>query len=295
MSKPVVFSGSATALVTPFTESGINYDTFAQLIDFQLAGGTDALVICGTTGEAVTMTVEERRDAVKFAKEYVKGKVPIIAGTGANETVMAIMHSQLAQEAGADALLVVTPYYNRTSQHGLVKYFNDVANNVDLPIIAYNVPGRTALNIKAETMAKIAEHPRVVGVKEASADITQIGEYARLCPDFALYSGCDDHVVAMMAFGGKGVISTVSNIAPKAMHDLCAAFLAGDVKKACEMQLAINPLASAMFCDVNPIPVKTALRMMGYDVGELRAPLCDPLPEVADKIASALRAYGLID
>ena len=294
MSKTIVFSGSATALVTPFTDSGVNFDTLGQLIDFQLDGGTEALVICGTTGEASTMTPRERADAIAFAKQRVNGKIPIIAGTGANNTASAIRHSIEAQEAGADALLVVTPYYNKTSQHGLVKYYTDIADAVDLPVIAYNVPSRTSLNIRPETMELIARHPRVVGIKEASADITQIAQLARRCPDLAIYSGCDDHVLAIMAFGGRGVISTVANIAPKQMHDVCAAFLCGDVAKSRELQLALNPLADAMFCDVNPVPVKTALRLMGYDVGALRAPLCDLLPQVQAHMEQVMRNYGLI-
>ena len=294
MSHTPVFTGSGTALITPFGPGGVNFETFGKLIDFQIEGGTDALVICGTTGEAVTMHDEERSEAISFAKKRAAGRVPVIAGTGTNETPRAIALSKAAYDAGADALLVVTPYYNKTSQHGLVKYFYEVADCTPLPNIVYNVPSRTSLNIAAPTLAEIAKHPNIVGIKEASADIVQIIEMARLCPDIDIYSGNDDHVLALLAAGGKGVITTVGNIIPKMVHDMCQAFFDGDIAESRKLQFRMNPLVKAIFSDVNPIPVKTALRHMGFDVGELRAPLCDMLPAVEKNLVAVMREYGLL-
>ncbi len=294
MSNTPVFTGSAVALVTPFTDTGVNYEELARMIDFHLENETDAIVMCGTTGEATTMLDEERQAVIAFAKKRVNGRMPIIAGTGTNETPRAIRLSKEAYEAGADALLVVTPYYNKTSQHGLVKYFHDVADCTPLPNIAYNVPTRTSLNIQPATLRKMAEHPQIVGIKEASADITQICEMARLCPDIAIYSGNDDHILPILALGGQGVISTVANIIPKTVHRLCADFFAGDIEASRKAQFAINPLVKAIFSDVNPIPIKTAMRHMGYKVGELRAPLCDMLPEAEENLVRVLRNYDLL-
>ncbi len=294
MSHTPVFTGSATALVTPFSEKGINFETLGKMIDFQIENGTDAIVMCGTTGEAVTMHDSERAESISFAKKRAAGRVPIIAGTGTNETPRAVALSKAAYAAGADALLVVTPYYNKTSQHGMVKYFFDVADATPLPNIIYNVPSRTSLNIQACTLVKIGEHPNIVGIKEASADITQIMDMARLCPHIDIYSGNDDHVLAVLAAGGKGVITTVGNIIPQMVHDMCQAFFDGDIDLCRKLQYRMNPLVKAIFSDVNPTPVKTALRHMGYDVGELRAPLCDMLPEAEKALVACMREYGLI-
>lgn len=294
MSHTPIFTGSATALVTPFDDRGVDFETMGKLIDFQIANGTDGIVMCGTTGEAVTMHDNERAESIAFAKKRAAGRVPIIAGTGTNETPRAIALSKAAYDAGADALLVVTPYYNKTSQRGLVKYFYDVADATPLPNIVYNVPSRTSLNIQPKTLAELAKHPQIIGIKEASSDICQIMEMARLCPDFDIYSGCDDHVLAILAAGGKGVITTVGNIIPKLVHDMCAAFFAGDVAESRRLQFYMNPLVNAVFSDVNPIPIKTALRHMGYSVGELRPPLCDMAPEAETALVECMKTYGLI-
>ena len=290
-----IFEGSAVALVTPFTQDGVNYETLKSMLDFQLDNGTDALVICGTTGEPSTMTKEEKHSVMKFAIDYVAGRRPVIIGTGGNNTAAVIEESLYAQSIGADALLIVTPYYNKCSQDGLVKHYLAVADAVDLPIIVYNVPGRTGVNVTPASLAKLAEHKNIVAMKEASGNISQIAEMARLTRGkIDLYSGNDDQIVPIMSLGGKGVISVTANIAPKQMHDLCAAYLAGDTKKACDMQLDLNPLNNAMFSDVNPIPVKTALNMMGFEAGPLRLPLSDMSAEGAAALKQVLQNYHLI-
>ena len=290
-----IFEGSAVALVTPFIQDGVNYETLKSMLDFQLDNGTDALVICGTTGEPATMTKEEKHSVMKFAIDYVAGRRPVIIGTGGNNTAAVIEESLYAQSIGADALLIVTPYYNKCSQDGLVKHYLAVADAVDLPIIVYNVPGRTGVNVTPASLAKLAEHKNIVAMKEASGNISQIAEMARLTRGkIDLYSGNDDQIVPIMSLGGKGVISVTANIAPKQMHDLCAAYLAGDTKKACDMQLDLNPLNNAMFSDVNPIPVKTALNMMGFEAGPLRLPLSDMSAEGAAALKQVLQNYHLI-
>ncbi|MBR6816962.1 MAG: 4-hydroxy-tetrahydrodipicolinate synthase [Clostridia bacterium] len=290
-----IFEGSAVALVTPFTQDGVNYETLKSMLDFQLDNGTDALVICGTTGEPATMTKEEKHSVMKFAIDYVAGRRPVIIGTGGNNTAAVIEESLYAQSIGADALLIVTPYYNKCSQDGLVKHYLAVADAVDLPIIVYNVPGRTGVNVTPASLAKLAEHKNIVAMKEASGNISQIAEMARLTRGkIDLYSGNDDQIVPIMSLGGKGVISVTANIAPRQMHDLCAAYLAGDTKKACDMQLDLNPLNNAMFSDVNPIPVKTALNMMGFEAGPLRLPLSDMSAEGAAALKQVLQNYHLI-
>ena len=290
-----IFEGSAVALVTPFTQDGVNYETLKSMLDFQLDNGTDALVICGTTGEPATMTKEEKHSVMKFAIDYVAGRRPVIIGTGGNNTAAVIEESLYAQSIGADALLIVTPYYNKCSQDGLVKHYLAVADAVDLPIIVYNVPGRTGVNVTPASLAKLAEHKNIVAMKEASGNISQIAEMARLTRGkIDLYSGNDDQIVPIMSLGGKGVISVTANIAPKQMHDLCATYLAGDTKKACDMQLDLNPLNNAMFSDVNPIPVKTALNMMGFEAGPLRLPLSDMSAEGAAVLKQVLQNYHLI-
>ena len=290
-----IFEGSAVALVTPFTQDGVKYETLKSMLDFQLDNGTDALVICGTTGEPATMTKEEKHSVMKFAIDYVAGRRPVIIGTGGNNTAAVIEESLYAQSIGADALLIVTPYYNKCSQDGLVKHYLAVADAVDLPIIVYNVPGRTGVNVTPASLAKLAEHKNIVAMKEASGNISQIAEMARLTRGkIDLYSGNDDQIVPIMSLGGKGVISVTANIAPRQMHDLCAAYLAGDTKKACDMQLDLNPLNNAMFSDVNPIPVKTALNMMGFEAGPLRSPLSDMSAEGAAALKQVLQNYHLI-
>ena len=290
-----IFEGSAVALVTPFTEDGINFSALKRLLDFQLGNGTDALVICGTTGEPATMTVEEKHSVMKYAIDYVAGRRPVILGTGGNNTSAVIAESKYAESLGADALLIVTPYYNKCSQDGLVKHFFAVADAVELPIIVYNVPGRTGVNVAPATLARLAEHPNIQAIKEASGNISQIAEMARLIKGkMDLYSGNDDQIVPILSLGGKGVISVLANVAPKAAHDICASYLSGDVKTACDLQLHYNPLNAALFSDVNPIPVKTALNLMGFEAGPLRLPLSEMSAQGKDALRSVLQSYDLI-
>lgn len=290
-----IFEGSAVALVTPFTKDGINFCALKRLLDFQLGNGTDALVICGTTGEPATMTLEEKHSVMKYAVDYVAGRKPVILGTGGNNTSSVIAESKYAQSLGADALLIVTPYYNKCSQDGLVKHFFAVADAVELPIIIYNVPGRTGVNITPATLARLAEHPNIQAIKEASGNISQIAEMARLVKGkMDLYSGNDDQIVPILSLGGKGVISVLANVAPQAAHDICASYLAGDVKTACDLQLHYNPLNSALFSDVNPIPVKTALNLMGFEAGPLRLPLSDMSAQGEEALRKVLQSYDLI-
>ena len=290
-----IFEGAATALVTPFTETGVNLKGLQELIDFQIENSIDALVINGTTGEPATMTDEEKKDVIRLAIRHIGGRAPAIIGTGGNNTAAAIKWSKFAEEEGADALLLVTPYYNKCSQEGLLRHYLAVADSVHIPMILYNVPSRTGVNVAPTTLAKLAEHENIAAMKEASGNISQITEMVRLCGDkMDFYSGNDDHIVPLMSLGGKGVISVLSNVVPQYVHDLCAAYLAGDAKKALRMQLEINPLAAALFSDVNPIPVKMALNMMGKGAGPLRLPLCEMEPTKASALRKILVDYHLI-
>lgn len=290
-----IFEGSAVALVTPFTENGVNFDELKKLLDFHIQNGTDAIVVCGTTGEPSTMTAEEKHAVIETSVKHVAGRVPVIAGSGGNNTAAAIEESKFCEGAGADALLVVTPYYNKCSQHGLARHYLAIADAVNIPMILYNVPARTGVNIQPGTLDQIADHKNIAAVKEASGNISQIAEVARLTKGrMDLYSGNDDQIVPLLSLGGKGVISVLANVIPRQVHDLCAAYLAGDVKKSCELQLKYNPLGNALFSDVNPIPVKTALNKMGFAAGPLRMPLCEMTPEADAKLENTLREYGLI-
>ena len=273
-----VFTGVCPALVTPFHESGgVNFDAFAKLIDYQIRGGVSALCVCGTTGESSTMTREERDAAIKFCVEQAAGRVKVLAGTGSNSTAITIELSRRAQDMGADALLLVTPYYNKASQTGLILHYETVAEAVDLPLILYNVPGRTGVSFTAETYRRLAEHPQINGVKEASGNFDLITHTRALCPeDFYIWSGNDDQVVPMMALGAKGVISVASNIIPEAMTELCQLCLSGDFRRAAELQIKYTGLFDALFADVNPIQIKTAMNLLGMDMGKLRLPLCAP-------------------
>ena len=288
-----IFEGSAVALVTPFTETGVNVTALKKLLDYQLEGGTDAIVVCGTTGEPSTMSEEERDLVIRESIAHVDGKVPMIVGTGSNCTAHAVELSKKAQDMGADGLLVVTPYYNKCSQEGLVRHYTTIADSVNLPIIAYNVPGRTGVNMKPETLAKLSKHPNMAAMKEASGDISQVAEMARI-GGVDLYSGNDDQIVPLMSLGGKGVISVLANVAPKVAHDIAALYLAGDVKKSAEMQLYYKPLIDALFMDVNPIPVKVALNLMGFEAGPLRLPLCEMSAEKTAALRDMLAQYGLV-
>lgn len=273
-----VFTGVCPALVTPFHESGgVNFDAFAKLIDYQIRGGVSALCVCGTTGESSTMTREERDAAIKFCVEQAAGRVKVLAGTGSNSTAITIELSRRAQDMGADALLLVTPYYNKASQTGLILHYETVAEAVDLPLILYNVPGRTGVSFTAETYRRLAEHPQINGVKEASGNFDLITHTRALCPeDFYIWSGNDDQVVPIMALGAKGVISVASNIIPEAMTGLCQLCLSGDFRRAAELQIKYTGLFDALFADVNPIQIKTAMNLLGMDMGKLRLPLCAP-------------------
>ena len=293
--KETIFRGAGVAIITPFTEDGINFDELGRIIEDQIAGGTDAIIITGTTGESATMTDDEHKAAIKYAVEKVAGRIPVIAGTGSNETAYAVQLSQYAEEVGADALLVVTPYYNKCTQKGLVKHFTTIADAVNIPLILYNVPSRTGVNIQVSTFVELAKHPRIVAVKEASGDLSAVAKIRHACGDaLAVYSGNDDQIVPILSLGGSGVISVLSNVAPKMTHDICQLYFDGKVKEAADLQIGAIDLISALFCEVNPIPVKVAMRMLGYAAGPLRLPLTEMEPEHEAQLRAALTNHGLI-
>ncbi|MGM9539842.1 4-hydroxy-tetrahydrodipicolinate synthase [Anaerovibrio sp.] len=293
--KETIFKGAGVAIITPFTEDGINFDELGRIIEDQIAGGTDAIIITGTTGESATMTDEEHKAAIKYAVEKTAGRIPVIAGTGSNETAYAVQLSRYAEEVGADALLVVTPYYNKCTQKGLVKHFTTIADAVNIPLILYNVPSRTGVNIQVATFAELAKHPRIVAVKEASGDLSAVAKIRHACGDeLAVYSGNDDQIVPILSLGGYGVISVLSNVAPKLTHDICQLYFDGRVKESADLQLGAIDLISALFCEVNPIPVKVAMRMLGYAAGPLRLPLTEMEPEHEAQLRTALKNHQLI-
>ncbi|OCA97441.1 4-hydroxy-tetrahydrodipicolinate synthase [Clostridium beijerinckii] len=293
--KDIIFTGAAVAIVTPFTEDGINFSELKKLIDFNIENGTDAIVIAGTTGESSTMTDEEHREAIRFTVEYVNKRVPVIAGTGSNDTVYAVELSKYAESVGADALLLVTPYYNKTTQTGLIKHYNYIADRVNIPIILYNVPSRTGVNITPETYAELAKHPRIVATKEASGDLSAIAKIKALCKDeLNIYSGNDDQIVPILSLGGKGVISVFSNIMPKESHEICSLYFEGKVEESCNLQTKYLDLINTLFIEVNPIPVKTALGIMGYNVGPLRMPLFPMEGKNLEKLREELAKNNLI-
>lgn len=295
MKKPV-FTGAAVAIITPMHADGsVNYDELGRIIEDQIANHTDAIVICGTTGESPALDHEEHTQCIRYTVQKVAGRVPVIAGTGSNDTRYAIQLSQQAQEDGADALLLVTPYYNKTSQAGLIAHYTAIANAVDLPCILYNVPSRTGCNLQPATLAELAKLPNINAVKEASGNISQVAEIAELCDDeLNIYSGNDDQIVPLLALGGKGVISVLSNVAPQYTHDLCAKWLAGDTAGSLEMQLKALPLCKALFADVNPIPVKWAMNRLGWQAGACRLPLVEPSAAVQARLETAMRDFGLL-
>ena len=287
-----IFKGAGVAIVTPFHEDGsVNFEKFAELVEFQIENGTDAIIVCGTTGESSTLTHEEHLEVIKFCAETVKGRVPVIAGTGSNCTETAVYLSTEAEKYGVDGLLLVSPYYNKTTQKGLFEHYKKIADSVKLPIILYNVPSRTGCNILPQTVVKLcSEVHNIVGVKEASGNIVQITKLASLAQGkIDIYSGNDDHIVPILALGGKGVISVLSNVAPKQTHDIC-----GDVEGSCKEQLRAIELCDALFCEVNPIPVKTALKLMGKDTGTLRRPLCEMEEANLEKLRTAMKNYGIL-
>ena len=292
-----IFKGAGVAIVTPFTQDDkVNFEELGKMIDFQIAGGTDAIIICGTTGESSTLTHEEHDACIKFAVEHTAGRVPVIAGTGSNSTAEAIRLSTHAQNNGADALLLVTPYYNKATQKGLIQHYTAIANSVDLPIILYNVPSRTGVNILPQTAVTLAKNVKnIVAVKEASGNISQVAELAALadgCID--IYSGNDDQVVPLLSLGGVGVISVLSNVMPKLTHDMVMSYLNGDVKLSRQLQVSVMNLNKALFCEVNPIPVKEALNMMGWNAGAVRSPLCEMEPQHKELLRKELAAMKLI-
>lgn len=292
-----VFTGAGVAIVTPFKENGeVNYEKFGQLIEDQIAGGTDAIIVCGTTGESSTLTHEEHLDVIKYCVEKVAGRIPVVAGTGSNCTETAVYLSTEAEKSGADALLLVTPYYNKATQNGLYRHYKTIAESVKLPCILYNVPSRTGCNIAPETVVRLCtDVENIVGVKEASGNISQIVKLMSLADGKVdLYSGNDDQIVPLLALGGKGVISVLSNVAPRQTHEICTKFFAGDIEGSCAEQCRAIPLCSALFCEVNPIPVKMALNLMGKEVGSLRPPLTDMEEENVVKLEKAMKEYGIL-
>jgi len=288
-----LFKGSGVAIVTPFSKDGVDFDKLGELLDLHLKQGTDAIIICGTTGESSTMSDDEKKAAIKYTVEKIAGRIPVIAGTGSNDTHHSIELSKYAEGVGCDGLLCVTPYYNKTTQKGLIAHYTAIADAVNIPIIVYNVPGRTGLNVNPDTLKILSKHKNIVAVKEASGNISQIVEIGTFCNDeFYMYSGNDDQVVPLLSVGGIGVISVVANIAPKEMHDMVIKYLDGDVNGAKELQLKIKALNDALFCEVNPIPVKTAMNLLGYQVGELRLPLTDMTDKNLEYLKNTLVDFG---
>ena len=284
-----IFQGSAVAIVTPFNENGVNFEKLKTLLEWHVKEGTDAIVICGTTGEATTMTEKEKKDTIKFTVDVINKRIPVIAGTGSNNTASAISMSKYAESVGADALLVITPYYNKTTQNGLIKHFKAINDEVKTPIILYNVPGRTGINITPKTLAKLAQLSNVKAIKEASGNISQVVQMKELCRDsIDIYSGNDDQIVAIMSLGGKGVISVLANIMPKQVHDIAEKCLNNNFKEALDIQLDTLSLANTLFIDANPIPIKTAMNLMGLDVGPLRLPLCEMDSNTEEILKAAL-------
>ncbi len=292
-----VFTGAGVAIVTPFKDNGeVNYEKLAELIEFQIANSTDAIIICGTTGESSTLTHEEHLDVIKYCAEKVAGRVPVIAGTGSNCTETAIYLSTEAEKYGVDGLLIVSPYYNKATQNGLYAHYKAIAASVKLPIILYNVPSRTGCNIAPETVVRLCNDvENIVGVKEASGNISQVARLMAMADGKVdLYSGNDDQIVPLLSLGGKGVISVLSNVAPKQTHDICAKFFEGDVAGSAAEQLRAIPLCDALFCEVNPIPVKKALNLMGMEVGPMRMPLSEMEEANAAKLEKAMKDYGIL-
>lgn len=292
-----IFKGAGVAIVTPMYEDGaVNYDEFAKIVEFQIEKGTDAIIVCGTTGEASTLSHEEHLDVIKYCVEKVAGRIPVIAGTGSNSTETAIYLSTEAEKYGVDGLLLVSPYYNKATQNGLYAHFKAVADSVKVPVLLYNVPGRTGCNILPETVVRLCrEVENIVGVKEASGNISQIAHLAAIadgCVD--IYSGNDDQIVPIMSLGGIGVISVLSNVAPAQTHEICQKYLDGDVKESCRLQLEALDLCNALFCEVNPIPVKKAMNLMGFAAGPLRMPLTEMEEANAQRLEKAMKAYGIL-
>ncbi len=293
MAKTLPFTGSGVAIVTPFDGDKTNYDELGRLIDMHIEQNTDAIIICGTTGEASTMPDEEHLAAIEFTVKHANGRIPVIAGTGSNDTKHAIELSKAAEGFGADALLVVTPYYNKTTQKGLIAHYTAIANSVNIPIILYNVPSRTGLNIAIPTLKELAKIENIVAIKEASGNIGYTAKVAAEVPELYIYSGNDDMIVPLMSLGAKGVISVVANILPQDTHDICAKYLSGDVEGSRALQLKMLNLINNLFIEVNPVPIKTAMNLLGYNTGNLRMPLCDMEEKNLEILKKSLTDYGL--
>ena len=289
-----IFKGSGVAIVTPFNERGVDFEKLEELIEWQISSKTDAIIVCGTTGEASTMTEQERKETIKFVVDVVNKRIPVIAGTGSNNTSSAISMSKWAEKIGVDGLLVITPYYNKTTQKGLFEHFKAIANSVTSPIIIYNVPSRTGLNITPATLLKLCVISNIVAIKEASGDISQIAQIKSLCKDnLDIYSGNDDQVIPILSLGAIGVISVLANIIPTDIHNMCELYLKGEHAEALNIQLGYLPLNSAVFIETNPIPVKTAMNLMGMKVGNLRLPLCEMEENTLQILKKELKAYNI--
>ena len=294
--KKILFKGCGTAIATPFTEDGINFEEFKKLIEFQIAEGVDAIIVCGTTGESSTMTDEERKATIKFTVDTVNGRIPVIAGTGSNNTQHAIALSKYAESIGVDGVLLVTPYYNKTTQTGLIAHYTAIAKEIHIPMILYSVPSRTGVNILPATALELSKIENIVAIKEASGNISQVAEIAKLCGDnLAIYSGNDDQIIPILSLGGIGVISVLSNVAPKYTHDIVYNYLTGKNDLALKMQLNALELIHSLFCEVNPIPVKAALNMMGYSFGKPRLPLVEMCSANAEILKNNLEAFRKIE
>lgn len=290
-----LFKGSGVAIVTPFNTQGVDFKKLEELLEWHIKSGTDAIIICGTTGEASTMTEQERKETIKFTVDIVKKRIPVIAGTGTNNTAASVNMSKWAESVGVDGLLVITPYYNKTTQKGLVEHFKAVATSVKVPIIVYNVPGRTGMNITPKTLKQICDFDNIVAVKEASGNISQIAQIKALCGDrLDIYSGNDDQIIPILSLGGVGVISVLANIIPKDVHDICELYLAGKTKEALKLQLDSLALTNSLFIETNPIPIKTAMNLLGMKAGSLRLPLCDMTEANLEVLKKELKNYGLL-
>lgn len=294
--KKTIFTGAGVALITPMKEDGsINFEELGRILDAQIEGGTDAVIICGTTGEPATMPDEEHLSCIEYAVQHVNHRIPVIAGTGSNDTRHGCELSRKAADLGADALLLVTPYYNKTTREGLVQHFKAITESAGLPCIVYNVPSRTGMNIDPETAYELAKNPLICGIKEASGNISQIAKTMALCGDeLPLYSGNDDQIVPLLALGGKGVISVLSNVAPRQTHDICRLWFEGKTQESAALQLELLSLANSLFCEVNPIPVKYAMNLLGFKAGHCRLPLVDPTPAHQELIRKEMEKAGLI-
>ncbi len=292
--KKIVFKGSGTAIITPFTDTGVNYEELKKMIEFQIKEGTDSIIICGTTGEASTMSDQEKKETIKFTVDTVNKRIPVIAGTGGNDTKKVIEMSKYAESVGVDALLIVTPYYNKTTQEGLIKHYEKIAISVSIPIILYNVPGRTGLNILPKTCYELSKISNIVAIKEASGDISKVGEIASLCRDnLWIYSGNDDQILPILSLGGIGVISVLANIIPNDVHKMVMSFLEGNIKESTKLQLDTLNLIKALFSEVNPIPIKAACNILGFNAGFPRMPLIEMSKEGKENLKNEIQKYKI--